>query len=75
MGSGMLLECVYLKLLKGGERFKMNSASKQTRKSPRFSLTIMLSKVHKVRIIFILFYDSLFYFFLLCISSHLLHFL
>ena len=46
IGSGMLLGCVYLKLLKGGERFKMNSASKQTRMSPSFSLTIMLSKIH-----------------------------
>ena len=42
----MLLGCVYLKLLKGGERFKMNTASKQTRMLPSFSLKIMLSKLH-----------------------------
>ena len=46
IGSGMLLGCVYLALLKGGERFKMNTASKHTRMSPCFSWTIMLSKIH-----------------------------
>ena len=41
IGSGMLLRCVYLKLLKGGERFKMSTASKQTRMSPAPSVMFL----------------------------------
>ena len=50
----------YLKLLKGEERLKMNTPSKQTRMSPSFSLTIVFSKYIMLRIIFILFCNSLF---------------
>ena len=37
---------VCLKRLKDGDHFEMNMASKQTRMSPSFSSTIMLSKLH-----------------------------
>ena len=63
IGSEMLLRCVDLKLLKVGERFKMNTCSLKTDKDvAEFLLDNYIVQNH-------------FFYFLLCTRSSLLHLL